>query len=193
MSSTIQPNLSLSEYTNEIDKLLKLITPEINIQWKDNKNYFLNGSLFVGGSIGYTNGFYFDPDLDCALHELAHCIELPNERITIPKWGFKYGKLYNKGTRFECYEPQTPQHIEREIRTWAIQYRLYQYLGLTFIEVEDGSLIKTTEYLPGFEWNIYKDRNFMQEVWEQIEIFTWELVLTKLNEKKAYIKNYGNV
>lgn len=193
MSNIIKPKLDLINYSKELNILLELIQPEVNIQWNNNENYYSNHSLFIGGSIGYMNGFLFEPDLDNALHELAHCIELPSKRITINGWGFKYGKLYNKGTPYECYEPQTPQHIEREIRVWAIQYRLYEYLHLTFTELVDSTLLlQTAQFLPGYH-SFYKGRDLIKEVWEQIEIFTWEVVLTKLNEKKAYIKNYGNV
>ncbi len=72
-----------------------------------------------------------------ALHELAHFIEIPFDRVFQPSWGFIY-------LPFD-WEPTTDQHIMRELRCFAIQSRLHEHLGLEF---DPEYWIKLVLYMP---------------------------------------------
>jgi hypothetical protein len=66
------------------------------------------------------------------LHEMSHFVEIDDSRTLKSGWGLKYGKWsdlpYYAGGGF--YEFSSAEHIKREIKVWAYQYSLSQYLKL---------------------------------------------------------------
>ena len=102
--------------------------------------------VIIGTRAGPKNQLYN------VLHELAHFIEIDENRCNKPGWGLKYGKWVDNPfprpySPAGWHEYSTDQHIRREIRVWAYQANLHQHFGLK-VDFED--LAEAALYLPDF-------------------------------------------
>lgn len=175
---------------NIISQLNYLINPTIQIDWNASQKYCKDGCVYLQGSAA--SGL--EPDVDTAIHELAHLIEIDDLRMTLPiGWGFKYGKwidcIYNRQGGW--YERKSKQHIEREARTWAIQYQLSQYFGIDKTVCET---VNSAIYLPDFYvWYGIEDKEAIQtfavEVENLIPSYPLEKILSELRRKQEFISS----
>jgi len=80
------------------------------------------------------------------LHEMAHFVEIPEERCVKPDWGFRPGKAV-LGDFGIAFIPTTARGTEREARVWAWQTVLMREIGVPF-DVE--SLVGAAVYMSDF-------------------------------------------
>ena len=86
--------------------------------------------------------------VDNLLHEMAHLIEIPDERIRISGWGMTYPEVEVLGQFFR--EPQTIQGLRRELRVFAIQKHLFEMAGIPTTESYWSEKAKICEWLQDF-------------------------------------------
>lgn len=65
-----------------------------------------------------------------ALHEMAHFVEIDEDRIASDHWGFHFGTPYFLLDHSDAM-PTSLAATKREIRTWAIQLCLAKSVGMT--------------------------------------------------------------
>lgn len=109
-----------------------------------------------------------------AVHELAHFIEMEDNRIGQDRWGMKIkqGDYIPEYRTFVNSEFTTIKHLERECRVWAIQYILESELFDIPVTVEE--LAESSPYLPDLWFLIGDDK----------KIKTHTIKLIKENIKK---------
>ena len=73
------------------------------------------------------------------LHEMAHFIEIDDDRCTLIGWGLRVPKIYIMGQ--VCDNTQTFQACAREIRTMAIQKVLHREFGVKFDDLYYAKLV----------------------------------------------------
>ena len=66
--------------------------------------------------------------IEALLHEMAHLVEIDDQRCTSHGWGFNYGKeVVVAGQSF--FEFSNDASVRRELRVWAFQYALGTAVG----------------------------------------------------------------
>ena len=69
--------------------------------------------------------------IEALIHEMAHLIEIDDERALKNGWGFSYGKPQEVLGRI-YHEPQTYQATMREVKATVIQSKIYAVIGLNY-------------------------------------------------------------
>lgn len=82
------------------------------------------------------------------LHEMAHFIEINDERCLEPNWGLSVPEQYIAGRI--VYEPTSYQPTCREIRTHAIQCVLARHFQVNFDAMEIGETLE--RFMPDNIW-----------------------------------------
>lgn len=76
-------------------------------------------------------------------HEIAHFIEIDDERCHFPDWGLNSGKWND---RFGCYDGMiTDKAIRREIRTFGIQHVIHSNYGIKYNDKDDDEWMDAKE------------------------------------------------
>ena len=93
-----------------------------------------------------------------AVHELAHFIEMEDNRVGMAMWGMrvKVGDYIPEYNAYVNNEFNTLKHLKRESGVWAIQYILQNELFGIPVTVEE--LAQSSPYLPDVWWLIGDDK-----------------------------------
>lgn len=96
-----------------------------------------------------------EKDMGSLVHEMAHFLEIDEDRCLQPGWGLRVPQREICGQLF--YEPQTFSLCARELRVMAIQRVLHQQFGMVFDEHYWAKLI--VDFIDGvcFISTYYKD------------------------------------
>lgn len=99
-----------------------------------------DGIIYIGDRVGP------ECELMALCHELAHFVEIDDDRMMVYGWGLKYAEVwvYDRW----CSEPKTMQMTERELRVAAYQANLQDYIGLEF--QVDYDITNSFEHIPDF-------------------------------------------
>ena len=120
-----------------------------------------DGTLILGTRCGFKN-----LEVNSLIHELAHLVEIDYARVFKPAWGFKFPEDF----------PETTQGTRREIRTIAIQKRIYEILGKDDWSEEDD--LKALRLLPDY-LNVpgknEEERFLTRRKWFNQEYLNWNL------------------
>jgi hypothetical protein len=99
----------------------------MKVEWTNRMQYMdprdFNG-IILGGRAG--------PQVHVSnlLHEMAHFIEIDDERCTRPGWGLHIRQVYLMGKSYN--DPNTYQATLREARVGAIQLELAEFFGVKY-------------------------------------------------------------
>ena len=124
-----------------------------------------------------------DKDDSNAVHELAHFIEMEDNRIGKPLWGMRF----NEGTYIPEYsaivnvEFTTLKHMERECRVWAIQYILMNQLFNMPVSIKE--LASSSPYLPDVWWLIGDDKKITRHAVQLIRNYIEKYSLQGIKDK----------
>jgi hypothetical protein len=173
--------------------LRQLVNPleiEVKLEGQKVENNRVKVGCRAGPSCNFSN----------LLHEISHFIEIDKKRTIKNGWGLKYGLKVinpypNRYTPAVFYEPQTDQQVWREIRVWAIQYNLAKRAN---IKENFEDLAESSVYLPAFPLFAkgLSDKAGIAKVAQEIEklsscqSYSLESILSQLETKKLYLKNY---
>lgn len=124
---------------HQLADLRQLVAPLI-IEEQMVGSDFVDGHMVIGCRAGPSI------DLHNAMHEISHFIEIDRARMTTTNWGLKMPWVECSLIREGGYVEFTKdQHIQREIRVWAIQTSLSNHRGL---KVTPSDLASSAIYLP---------------------------------------------
>lgn len=127
-------------------------------------------------------------------HEMSHLAEIDQSRILLPNWGLKYGQAQEILGRV-YYEFSTTQATEREIRVFAYQQNLHNFLGIKSTPQEFSKL---GEYLGDFAVVAYGDKLNLKsrekatqwiesQIIEKMKTFTLEKFMSEWNNKNQLL------
>lgn len=97
-----------------------------------------DGVIWIGGRSGPRRH-----DTSSLCHEMAHFVEIDDERMNLPMWGLRVPEIWVFDRM--CVEPQTHQITDREIRVAAYQKNFQDYLG---IRESVENITESFKYLP---------------------------------------------
>lgn len=108
-------------------------------------NWKLEGARLVDGTL--TFGCRAGPEsaVTNLVHEMGHFVEIEDYRMLRFGWGFKVPEIEVCGQL--CVEPRTHQMTDREIRVFAFQKNILDYLG---IEETVEELVRSMTFMPDF-------------------------------------------
>jgi hypothetical protein len=97
----------------------------------------------------------FEASDESLLHEMAHFIEIDDERCVTFGWGLSVTQVFILGQFYN--EPTTFQACARELRVSAIQKVLSEHFGIAFSDQYWGKLVY--DFVPGslFAYQEYED------------------------------------
>lgn len=124
--------------TNRKIKQLFLNQP-IQLVWDRTQGITDKGQLYVGGRAGLS------ADIVNLCHEMAHFVEIDDERCDAPDWGFHFPEVWIYDRM--CIEPTTHQMTDRECRVAALQQSLLAYVGRP---LSARTLVRAFHYLPDY-------------------------------------------
>lgn len=175
---------TIESEVDDYPKVLELVdSPFMEIERTLEGQRVEDGVIYLGARTGPCIS------VDNILHELAHFIEIDEARMHLGGWGFKYGQTITIPGHGTWEEFHKDQHINREIRTWAIQWHLQRFIGKPVSARELG---KPGKYLPAL-WNALP-HNMITEVYFKtgIEYHTSKRclddVLTELRRRQRVLE-----
>jgi len=115
-------------------------------------------------------------------HEMAHFIEIDDRRCLKTAWGLKVPSIYIGGRT--CYEPETFQASEREMRVIAIQKIIADHLGK---RCQLRSFARALDFMPDY----YMAGKFFDKEKELDEIEYNKYKNLIINERINWVLSYA--
>lgn len=129
--------------------------------------------------------------VDNVCHELAHFIEIDEGRMATLNWGLNYG---TEIPGFATREFQTGDHIWREIRVWAIQWHLQQFIGKPRTFDELGKIgfwlpDRWTAFPDDVDWSKRDESNrwFAEQIKREADKRDIDSILTELERRRSIL------
>lgn len=105
-------------------------------------------------------------DMTNVLHELAHLVEIEDDRIGSNNWGLRIRRVEILGRL--VIDPQTPQATQRECRVFGIQARMMEAVGIPY---DMDEFVDLNKWLPDHYCSDEAD----QRAWITESYHNWNL------------------
>jgi hypothetical protein len=150
---------------------------KIAINYEIEGQAILNGQIHLGSKAGPSN------NVSNLIHEMCHLVEIDDNRLTAPNWGFKYGTEQSiMGKSFSTYN--SIPCIEREIKVWAYQQNLHNLFNIKSTPLEFAKLIV---YLGDFPMLAFGEKYQLNSQSKAIEWTESKIIETmKINSIDAF-------